>query len=263
MTQYIVIGVIAVVVLFVIVYIKMSIDEKKGANSPEKQKIQDIVKKVVPGGESYTAAYGTREELALGGGGRTVTTTTSYWYYAVAFKPGDLYLVPLSFDGGDLSYGEPVHLGKNDLGMVEAKKGYTIFYDKDRKDIMTLYVVESNTKDDKYHPVNIQQKEEAEAFAQFSQALMREVNSANGITDIKAAKKKPEKIKYENKKETVPCRMSLFFISSISEAPSQTPPASFQSRPFSRTAPRYPHSFYKERYCRSPDWQSADSRYPA
>ncbi|MDE6890270.1 MAG: hypothetical protein K2P30_15345 [Lachnospiraceae bacterium] len=193
MTQYIVIGVIAVVVLFVIVYIKMSIDEKKGANSPEKQKIQDIVKKVVPGGESYTAAYGTREELALGGGGRTVTTTTSYWYYAVAFKPGDLYLVPLSFDGGDLSYGEPVHLGKNDLGMVEAKKGYTIFYDKDRKDIMTLYVVESNTKDDKYHPVNIQQKEEAEAFAQFSQALMREVNSANGITDIKAAKKEARK----------------------------------------------------------------------
>ncbi|MDE6974063.1 MAG: hypothetical protein K2P38_13350 [Lachnospiraceae bacterium] len=99
----------------------------------------------------------------------------------------------LALGGGGLSYGEPIHLGEDDLGMVEAKKGYTIFYDKDRKDIMTLYVVESNTKDDKCHPVNIQQKEEAEAFAQFSQTLMQDVNSANGITDIKAAKKESRK----------------------------------------------------------------------
>ena len=193
MNQYVIIGVVAVVVLFIIVYVKMTIDEKKGANSEEKQKIREIVKRVVPGGESYTAAYGTREELSVGGGGRTVTTTTKYWYYAVAFKPGDLYLVPLSFDGGDMSYSEPIHFGKNDLGMVEAKKGYTILYGKDRKELLPLYVVESNTKDDKYHPVNIQQKEEAEAFAQFSQSLMQQVNAANGITDIKAAKKEAKK----------------------------------------------------------------------
>ena len=193
MTTYIIIGVIAIVVLFVIVYVKMSIDEKKGADSEEKRKIRNIVNKVVPNGESYTVAYGTREELTLGGGGRTVTTTTKYWYYAVGFKPGDLYLIPLSFAGGDVSYSEPIHFGKGDLGMVEAKKGYTVIYDKDRKEILTLYVVESNTKDDKYHPVNIQQKEEAEAFAQFSQALMQEVNAANGITDIKAAKKEAKK----------------------------------------------------------------------
>ena len=54
---------IAVVVLFIIVYGKMSIDEKKGANSPEKQKIQEIVRKVVPGGEPYMAAYGTGRSL--------------------------------------------------------------------------------------------------------------------------------------------------------------------------------------------------------
>ncbi len=189
---YIIIGVAAVVVLFIIVWVKISIDEKKGENSGEKQKVKDIVKKAVPNGESYTAAYGTRETLALGGGGRTVTTT-SYWYYAVAFKPGDLYLVPLSFDGGDISYGEPVHYGKEDLGMAEAKNGYLTLFDKERKEIMTLFVVASNTKEDKYHPVNIQQKEEAEAFGQFSRNLMQEVNTANGITDIKAAKKDAKK----------------------------------------------------------------------
>ncbi|MCI8756858.1 MAG: hypothetical protein HFG18_09765 [Oscillospiraceae bacterium] len=193
MTKYIIIGAIVLVVLFVVVYIKMTIDEKKGANSEEKQQIKNIVKKVVPNGESYTAAYGTREELTLGGGGRTVTTTTKYWYYAVAFKPGDLYLVPLSFEGGDISYGEAVRIGKEDLGMAEAKNGLLTLFDKNQKELFTLFVVASNTKDDKYHPVNIQQKEEAEAFAQFAQALMQEVNTANGITDIKAAKKAARK----------------------------------------------------------------------
>ena len=56
MTTYIIIGVIAIVVLFVIVYVKMSIDEKKGADSEEKRKIRNIVNKVVPNGESYTVA---------------------------------------------------------------------------------------------------------------------------------------------------------------------------------------------------------------
>lgn len=193
LSQYMIIGGSALVILFIIFYIKMSIDEKKGMDSEEKQKIKNIIKRVVPDGESYMAAYGTREELTLGGGGRMITTTTSYWYYAVAFRPGDLYLVPLSFDGGDMSYGDLIHFGKDDLGMVEAKNGYVTLFDKNRKELFTLFVVASNTKDDKYHPVNIQQKEEAEAFRQYSLRLMEEVNAANGITDIKAAKKEARK----------------------------------------------------------------------
>lgn len=193
MTNYIIIGVVAVVVLFIIIYVKMTIDEKKGANSEEKQKIKDIVKRVVPDSEAYTAAYGTREEFALGGGGRTVTTTTKYWYYGVAFKPGDLYLVPLSFEGGDISYSEPMHMEKGGFGMAESKNGLLSLYSKDRKEVMNLFVVASNTKEDKYHPVNIQQKEEAEAFLQFAEAFAKDINAANGITDIKAAKKEARK----------------------------------------------------------------------
>ena len=68
-------------------------------------------------------------------------------------------------------------------------------FDRDRKELMTLFVVASNTKDDKYHPVNIQQKEEAEAFGQFAWNLMQEVNASNGVTDIKAAKKEARKKK--------------------------------------------------------------------
>lgn len=99
----------------------------------------------------------------------------------------------MSFEGGDLSYSEPIHFEKEVLGMVEAKNGYMTLFDNDRKEILTFFVVASNTKDDKYHPVNIQQKEEAEAFQQYSQALMQEINTANGITDVKKAKKEARK----------------------------------------------------------------------
>ncbi|MDE6219513.1 MAG: hypothetical protein K2G51_03610 [Lachnospiraceae bacterium] len=193
MTNYVIIGVVAVVVLFVIVYVKITIDEKKGTNSAEKQKVKDIVKGTVPNSETYTIAYGTREEYSFGGGGRTVTSTTKYWYYGAAFKEGELYLVPLSFDGGDIGGGQPIHYGRGDLGMAEFKNGLLTMYDRDRKEVMNLFVVASNTKEDKYHPVNIQQKEEAEAFAQFAEAFARDINAANGITDIKAAKKEAGK----------------------------------------------------------------------
>ena len=93
----------------------------------------------------------------------------------------------------DSAVQEAVRIGKEDLGMAEAKNGLLTLFDKNQKELFTLFVVASNTKDDKYHPVNIQQKEEAEAFAQFAQALMQEVNTANGITDIKAAKKAARK----------------------------------------------------------------------
>ena len=56
MTNYVIIGVVAVVILFIIVYVKMTIDEKIGANSEEKQRINEIVKREVPVGESYTAS---------------------------------------------------------------------------------------------------------------------------------------------------------------------------------------------------------------
>lgn len=195
MNQYIIYGAVGLVVLFVIVYVKMTIDEKKGANSEEKRKIKEIVKRAVPNGESYTAAYGTTEDFEIGGGGRRITTTTTYRYFAVAFQSKEFYLVPLSFDGGDVSYSEPLHYTADSFGMAEAGKGMLTLYDKDRRRMFTLFVVESNTKDDKYHPVNIQQKEEAELFAQFSRTLMQNVNAVNGITDLKAAKKEAGRMK--------------------------------------------------------------------
>jgi len=42
--------------------------------------------------------------------------------------------------------------------MTEAGKNVLSLYDRNRRPIMQLFVLPSNTKDDKYSPVNIQQK---------------------------------------------------------------------------------------------------------
>lgn len=183
-TKYIIIGVIALIILFVIVYIRECINEKKGVDSEEKQQVRDLIARLVPDAGSFTSAYAVWETINVGGGGRRITTTTRYYYYAVAFKPGMIYLIPLSFDGGDMSSGEPICLTKENLGMVNAKPGdfWATFYDLDQKEIATVMVGPSNTKDDKYHPVNIQQKEEHQAFIEFVKEFMAEVNEYRGVT---------------------------------------------------------------------------------
>lgn len=176
-SKYIIIGVVALVVLFVIFYIKETINEKKGKDSEEKQKVKDIVQKVTED-STYKSIYATWEDFSIGGGGRRVTTTNLYSYYAVGFKPGSLYVIPLSFDGGDISYGEALSFNKENVGMVNAKEGknWIEVYDLDQKIVVKLMVGPSETKEDKYHPVNIQQKEEYEEFCTFIGEFMKEVN---------------------------------------------------------------------------------------
>lgn len=183
-TRYIIMGVAVIVVLFIIFYIIECIKEKKGINSEEKQTIKKIIAELVPESEQYTAAYALWQSVAFGGGGRRITTTTQYWYYAVAFKPGIIYIIPLSFHKGDISYGNPKCLTKENLGMVNAKAGdsWATFYDLDREEILTLMVGPHNTKDDEFHPVNIQQKEEYQAFVSFLKEFMAEVNEYRKVT---------------------------------------------------------------------------------
>lgn len=183
-TSYIVIGVVALVLIAIFVYIRETINEKKGVDSEDKHAIRDIVNKLVPDAAEYTTAYATWELTNWGGNARRVTTTTRYWYYAVAFKPGTIYVIPLTYAGRNVSYGEPICLDKEKLGMVNGKAGesWASFYDLERKEIVSVMVIASNTKSDKYHPVNIQQKEEQVAFAAFVESFMAEVNGYRQVT---------------------------------------------------------------------------------
>lgn len=181
---YIIILAVVCVVAFIYVWIKGERNTKKGVNSEEKRMIREIVNKLIPGGEEYTAAYATWEWSRLGGGGRTVRETTQYWYYAVAFKEDMIHVIPLSFAGQQINYGTPMSISSDSLKMVNGKKGqcWASFYDKEGKEIVSIMVLPSNTKDDRYHPVNIQQEEEAVAFEKFVMALMEKVNTASGVT---------------------------------------------------------------------------------
>jgi hypothetical protein len=177
-------GIAVVVIITIVVFIKGHIDERKGKNSAEKSEIRELINSLIPNGKEYTAAYGIWEDLDLSVAGvSTVKTTTTYNYYAVAFKPGVLYYIPLSYLGGEMSFDETYCLTKENLGMINAKKGqdWSSYYDKEQKPIVHITVQSSNTKDDKYHPVNIQQKEEAQAYADFVQQFMNDVNLANGV----------------------------------------------------------------------------------
>lgn len=180
-TSYIVMGVLVFVAIVIYVVVKMSIDEKKGVNSEEKRVINEIIKKMVPEAEKYQTMYATWESYDFRNGGRSVTTTTTYRYYGVAFNKEAVWLIPLSFDGGDISHGEAIMLNKENLGAVNAAKNniWAEFYDKEKNLITGVMAAASNTKDDKYHPVNIQQKEEVEQFKADIADFMQTVNEYN------------------------------------------------------------------------------------
>ena len=55
-------------------------------------------------------------------------------------------------------------------------------YDKNQEEILTLEVKAENTKSDRFHPVNIIQKEEAADFSRLVDNWLDDVNGRNGVT---------------------------------------------------------------------------------
>lgn len=65
-------------------------------------------------------------------------------------------------------------------------------YDKNFNEIISLSVFGENLKDDKYHPLNIIQEEEAKKFVAWKDNWMASVNAANGV-EVTGKMKKPVK----------------------------------------------------------------------
>ena len=163
-----------IVVLFIFVMVKEHINTKKGEKGEDLAKVREVLKRLLPDYADYTTAYAMHKNSRYSG--RSVTKT--YYHYAVAFKPGALFVVPIKYSGGEISWqGNGVLLTKDNLGRVEFEHKYeTILYGLDGKELCRFHVGAGFTRQDKYEPFNIQQKAESEAYEKFIADFMKEVN---------------------------------------------------------------------------------------
>ena len=162
-----------IVVLFIFVMVREHINTKKGEKGEDIAKIRAVLKRLLPDCADYTTAYAFHKDSRYRG--RSVTKT--YYHYAIAFKPGVLFVLPIKYSGGEVSWqGNGALLTKDNLGKVEHDKLGTVLFDKDGRELCRFDVMPGYTKQDKYEPFNIQQKAEWEAYKTFIEGFVREVN---------------------------------------------------------------------------------------
>ncbi|MCI8742213.1 MAG: hypothetical protein HFG63_06235 [Lachnospiraceae bacterium] len=187
--QALLIGLAFFAVAFVIIFIKISIDEKKGVNSQEKAEIRKLIDQIIPEGSQYMAAYAHSKEVY---GSRSMRREV-YHYYAVGFRPDQtdhMWVVPIGVEGGKIVYTQPARMSADTLAFVGGN-AYCVqlHFPNDKKNIWQIQVDASNTKMGKECQVNIQQPEEAAAFKTFAEAFQEQVNHALGVNK----KGRPEK----------------------------------------------------------------------
>ena len=160
----------AVVAAFLV---KERINKKRGESGEDLAKVRRVVEKLLHGSGSYTIAYATyMTDHSVGN-----RITKYYYHYAIAFKPGELFVAPIQYNGGEVSYqGSGTLLTKDNLGQLKPKGDSCAFFGKDGKELCAFCVYASNTRQDKYQPFNIQQKEQAEAYKAFLKEFISQVN---------------------------------------------------------------------------------------
>lgn len=189
--QIIAITVGLIVIITIYVVIKDKINRKKAMSGGDRETVWNILQRAVPNVDQYTRAYGCWEWTTYQG----KKSTTAYWFYGLAFNKERLYVVPLSCEGGDISYSNAFCIEKKDVAIVNSKKGtaWVELYDMHQKELLSVSVLPENLNDDKFHPVNIIQSDEARAFEAWKDAWMDEINTANNV-EVTGKMKKPVKV---------------------------------------------------------------------
>jgi len=178
--QVVIIGIVCLVLLFIAIYIKISLDEKKGVNSKEKADIRKLVNNVVPDGSQYMAAYAHSKEVYA----TAQVKREVYHYYAVGFRPDrtdHMWVIPIGVEDGKIVFTQAVRLSAETLSYVGGNPFRLEMHFPQTKDVYIITVDGSNTKMGKECQVNIQQPEEAEAFKTFGQQFQETVNAALGV----------------------------------------------------------------------------------
>ncbi len=179
-SEVVIIALIILAVAFVLIFIKITLNEKKGVDSQEKADIRKLIDAVVPDGKDYIAAYAHGKEVYRS---RSMTREV-YHYYAVAFRedaPDHMWVVPISVDAGKIKYTDPMRMSAENLSYIGGSWYQLDLHYPGEKIPYSIMVSESNTKLGKECQVNIQQPEAAESFKRFSVAFQANVNETLGV----------------------------------------------------------------------------------
>ncbi|MCI8387532.1 MAG: hypothetical protein HFE63_03580 [Clostridiales bacterium] len=174
--QGLLITVAVIIVAFVLIWLKISHDEKKGVNSQEKAEIRNIISTLVPNGSSYTAAYASSTEYR----GRT----RIYRYFAIGYKvdePDHLWMVPLEVVGGKPLGSQPFLASAETLDYVGGSPLALTINIKNDRTYICLSISESNTRMGKECQVNIQQPDETKLYREFAPKFQETVNEKLGV----------------------------------------------------------------------------------
>lgn len=179
--------ILVAVVAAIIIYIvgREKINLRKAANGEDKERLKRAVAQALPGESGYQVVYGHYEKVEHFGR----KTRTTYYCYALAFDASRLWVLPLRFDKEHILPGEPVLITSDALGIADTviandKEGKACrvsltLYDKTGASFLDCVVEVNNTREDRFHHVNIIQEEECARFGRFIGAVSAQVNRDN------------------------------------------------------------------------------------
>lgn len=157
--EYLLMGAV-LVVLFIVVEINYCINKKKGLSGEDQRRIQKIAATMLDNAPFYTVVYANYQ---MGG-----SVVTRYASYIVAFRPMEMFVIPIQFSEKEIIPGKGFFLNQENVGSVDlSTKPWITFWGKGGERLCTFGVFANNTSFSQFEPLNIQQKEEAERFQPF------------------------------------------------------------------------------------------------
>ncbi|MCI8420142.1 MAG: hypothetical protein HFF79_06495 [Oscillospiraceae bacterium] len=162
--EQIILLVILIVGITIFVLIKEHINEKKARTGEDLAKVRAVLSRLLPDSTSYTTAYAFYKWSKYQGRSKK----TWYYHYAIAFRPGELFVAPIQYAGGEVSaQSRGVLLTPENVGRVEYDGAGPVIFGKDGQEICHFRVLAMYTNQDRYEPFNIAQGEESKAFDDF------------------------------------------------------------------------------------------------
>lgn len=175
-----------VVGIFIYVTIREKINLKQAENGEDKERLRQAMLKALPGETGLRVAYGHWGDVQY----RGRTRRTTYYCYGLAFDSSRLFLMPLRYEKDLIvPLQRPVLLAAESLGIAKcsilkdkngnARRVRTTLHDKNGEKFLDLDVDVENTRDDRYHPVNIVQPEECQQFCDLMESMCSKVEREN------------------------------------------------------------------------------------